>query len=81
MLPEPPAAAVTQTPPKAFVAADIETGEQVVLCMGDIARAACISCVLPGVFEPVTWGNRVLVDGGILNQMPLDVVKDFGATL
>jgi predicted acylesterase/phospholipase RssA len=65
----------------AFVAADIETGEQVVLCIGDIARAACISCVLPGVFEPVMWGNRVLVDGGILNQMPLDVVKSFGADI
>ena len=69
------------SPKMAFVAAVIETGEQVVLCVGDIARAACISCVLPGVFEPVMWGNRVLVDGGILNQMPLDVVKSFGADI
>ena len=69
------------SPKMAFVAADIETGEQVVLCVGDIARAACISCVLPGVFEPVMWGSRILVDGGILNQMPLDVVKSFGADI
>lgn len=63
-------------PKMAFLAADIETGEQVLLCMGDLAHAVCISCVLPGIFEPVRWGSRTLVDGGLLNQIPLDVLAD-----
>lgn len=66
-------------PKMAFVAVDIETGQQVTLCLGDIAKAVCISCTLPGIFEPVKWGDRTLVDGGLLNQIPLDVLKDWGA--
>lgn len=62
-------------PKMAFVAVDIETGEQVVLCMGDIAHAARVSCTLPGIFQAVPWGSRILVDGGLLKQLPLDVCK------
>lgn len=58
-----------------FVAADIETGEKIVLSMGDIARAARISCTIPGIFEPVKWGGRTLVDGGLLSMVPGDVLK------
>jgi predicted acylesterase/phospholipase RssA len=61
-----------------FVAADIHTGEIVDLCIGDIAKAACASCTLPGVFSPVEWGNRTLVDGGILSQVPVTSLKKFG---
>jgi NTE family protein len=53
-----------------FAAVDIESGELVYLCMGDIAKAAVISCTLPGVFEPTKWGNRTLVDGGLLVMIP-----------
>jgi predicted acylesterase/phospholipase RssA len=60
-----------------FASVDIETGEQINLCMGDIARAARISCTLPGVFEPVRWGNRTLIDGGLLSLVPLDALKQF----
>lgn len=65
-------------PHMGFVAVDIETGEQIVLNMGDIAKAARISCTLPGVFEPVKWGGRTLIDGGLLSFVPVDVVKDAG---
>jgi NTE family protein len=55
-----------------FVAVDIENGEKVLLCMGDIARAARISCTIPGVFDPVKWGGKTLVDGGLLTMVPGD---------
>ncbi len=58
-----------------FVGVDIERGEQVVLSMGDIAHAVRISCTLPALFEPVEWGGSMLVDGGLLNIVPIDVVK------
>jgi predicted acylesterase/phospholipase RssA len=58
-----------------FVAVDIDRGEQVELSMGDLAKAARISCTLPVIFEPVEWGGNLLVDGGLLNIVPIDVVK------
>ncbi len=61
-----------------FVGVDLEKGEQVVLSMGDIAHAARISCTLPGIFEPVQWGSRMLIDGGLLNIMPVDVARQAG---
>ncbi|MBI5530903.1 MAG: patatin-like phospholipase family protein [Candidatus Doudnabacteria bacterium] len=65
-------------PLMSFVAIDIETGEKVVLCMGDIAKAARISCTLPGVFEPVKWGGKTLVDGGLLTMVPGFALKRAG---
>ncbi len=61
-----------------FLATDLKNGEIVVLSMGDIARAVRISCTLPGVFEPVPWGNKTLVDGGLLSVVPGDVVTRAG---
>lgn len=58
-----------------FVTTDIENGNKVLLSMGDIARAARISCTLPGVCEPVRWGGKTLVDGGILCMFPGYVLK------
>lgn len=61
-----------------FVASDIESGKEVVLSMGDIARAARVSCTLPFFFEPVRWGGKTLIDGGLLNVIPVNCVKDAG---
>jgi NTE family protein len=61
-----------------FVAVDIKTGEKVLLCMGDIARAARISCTLPGIFDPVSWGGKTLVDGGLLTMVPGDFLRQAG---
>lgn len=60
-----------------FAAVDIEKGEEVGICMGDIARAACVSCALPGIFEPIKWGNKILVDGGLLFQVPLSYLRAY----
>jgi len=61
-----------------FVAVDIETGEKVLLCMGDIAKAVRISCTLPGIFEPIQWGGKTLVDGGLLTMVPGEFLRQAG---
>ena len=65
-------------PKLGFVTTDIVAGEEVVLQVGDIAKAICASCALPFVFEPQIWGNKILVDGGIVNVVPGNVVRDAG---
>lgn len=68
--------------PRAFraVAADFATGEAVVLAEGDLARAVRASMAVPGVFAPVLWDGRVLVDGGISDHLPVDVARERGYT-
>ena len=65
--------------PLSTVAVDLTTGRQVVFNLGPIARAVRASCSVPGVFEPVQEGEGVLVDGGLLNEVPADVVRAMGA--
>ncbi len=66
--------------PLAVVATDVETGQPVVLTHGSIARAVTASTAVPGVFSPVAHEGRFLIDGGIANKVPVDVVIDMGAT-
>jgi NTE family protein len=61
------------------VAADITSGEEVVLGAGPVARAVRASCSIPGIFEPTEVEGRLLVDGGLVNDVPSDVVKELGA--
>ncbi len=68
-------------PKLGFVTTDLNSGEEVVLQIGDIAHAICASCTLPGVFEPMEWGNRQLVDGGIVNIVPGNVARDANCDL
>lgn len=63
------------------VAADINSGETVVLDGGDLARAIRASMAIPGVFTPVELDGRTLVDGGITNNLPIDVVRSMGADI
>ena len=63
------------------VAADIKHSEAVVLGDGPLTEAMRATMAIPGVFTPVEWRDRLLVDGGILNNLPADVVKDLGADL
>lgn len=65
--------------PLSTVAVDLTSGRQVVFDTGPIARAVRASCSVPGVFEPVLEGEGVLVDGGLLNEVPADVVRRMGA--
>ena len=65
--------------PLATVAVDIVRGELVVLKEGPVALAVRASCALPGVFTPVERGEQMLVDGGVLNNLPVSVAQDMGA--
>ncbi len=67
------------TIPFAAVAADVETGEEVVLTEGNLAQAIGASAAIPGVFAPVLRDGRYLIDGGVLNKVPVDAVIDLGA--
>lgn len=62
-----------------FVATNLESGRVVPLVMGDVARSIRITCSVPGLFEPVRWGNQLLVDGGILSIIPAQLAREAGA--
>jgi NTE family protein len=61
------------------VAADLATGDPVVLADGDLATAMRASMSIPGVFTPVVVDGRTLVDGGIARNLPIDVARSLGA--
>jgi NTE family protein len=63
------------------IATDLNTGETVTLEKGPLAKAIRASCAIPGVFVPVTFGNRTLVDGGITNNVACDVARNKGADI
>ena len=65
--------------PFAAVACDFETMEKVVLQEGPIYEAVRASISIPGVFVPVTRGERVRVDGGLVDRVPADVCRRMGA--
>jgi NTE family protein len=65
--------------PLRAVATDINTGEPVVLADGSLPMAMRASMSLPGIFRPVVIDGHVLLDGGLSNQVPIDVVRQMGA--
>lgn len=65
--------------PYAAVAADMATGEQVVLKTGRLARAVRASCSVPGIVIPAEIDGRLLSDGGVINNLPISVVRQLGA--
>ena len=67
--------------PFACVATNIVTGEEVVLRSGSVPTAMRASMAIPGVFSPVAMGDMVLVDGGLVNNFPADVLKEMGADI
>ena len=67
--------------PFACVATDLITGKEVVLRHGVVPTAMRASMAIPGVFAPVEMGEYVLVDGGLVNNFPADVLKKMGADI
>ena len=63
------------------VAADIETGQTVVIGSGDLSEAIRASMSIPGIFAPMEIKGKMLVDGGIANNLPVDVVRNMGADI
>lgn len=61
------------------VATDMETGKAVVLDHGDLAAAMRASMSVPGVFAPLDLEGQILGDGGLVNNLPVDVARRMGA--
>jgi NTE family protein len=61
------------------VACDIQTGARVVLDTGPLAPAVRASAAIPGLFSPVEINGRLLVDGGIVDNLPVEQVRRLGA--
>jgi len=63
------------------IATNIENGEPFIIKSGNIARAMRASMSIPGALPPITINDTLLVDGGIANNIPIDVVRDMGADI
>ncbi len=63
------------------IATDIINGEQVILKNGDLADAMRASMAIPTIFSPVELNGRILVDGGVVNNFPVQELKDMGADI
>ncbi len=67
--------------PFAAVATDLNWGHRIVIDKGSIAKAVHASSAIPGVFEPVMHQGKLLVDGGVVDNIPIDVAREKGADL
>lgn len=65
--------------PLAVTATDINTGEAVIIKQGDLLEALHASLAFPGIFSPVRFGQRFLVDGGLCSPIPTDAARNLGA--
>jgi len=63
------------------VATDIMTGEEVCIDQGDVIEAVRASISVPGVFTPIQKNGRTLVDGGLVNPVPVSTVRSMGADI
>ncbi|MDW7681799.1 MAG: patatin-like phospholipase family protein, partial [bacterium] len=65
--------------PLAMIATDISHGKEVVLKQGNVATAVMASTCIPGIFIPVEIEGKLLVDGGVVENVPVSPLKDIGA--
>ena len=65
--------------PLAITATDINTGEAVIIKQGDLLEGLRAGLAFPGIFSPVRFGQRFLVDGGLCKPIPIDVARHLGA--
>jgi len=67
--------------PFAAVATEIENGAEVIINQGKLIDAVRASISIPGIFTPVKYQDYYLVDGGVVNPVPVDVVQMMGADI
>lgn len=67
--------------PVRVVATEITTGEKVVFQEGPIADAVRASISIPGIFVPEKYNGKLLVDGGVVDRVPVSVVEEMGADI
>ncbi len=65
--------------PFTAVATDVETGEEIMLREGSVKKAVRASMSLPVVFVPIRYNGRIVVDGGLVNPLPVSIAKEMGA--
>jgi NTE family protein len=65
----------------ASVATEVGTGHEIWLKNGPLIDAICASYALPGIFAPVRWGGRWLMDGALVNPVPINVARALGADI
>ena len=65
--------------PFVAIATNLISGDEVILQSGDLPTAIRASMSVPGLFKPVRLNSQVLVDGGVANNLPVDVAKAMGA--
>ncbi len=61
------------------VAANIQTGEEMVFGRGNTGKAVRASCSIPGIFQPTVVGDKLYVDGGVVSPLAIDVARRYGA--
>jgi NTE family protein len=64
--------------PLAVVATDLWTGAEVVFTEGVVVEAVMASCAIPGVFVPINFKGRPLVDGGLVDRVPVRIAQKMG---
>ncbi len=67
--------------PLAIVGTDLLSGEKIVFREGSVARAAMVSSSIPNVFEPVEFEGTLAVDGGLVEYLPVETVREFDPDL
>ena len=67
--------------PLALMAVDIGSGEKIVLRQGEVAPAVMASNAVPGIYRPITIDGRLLVDGGIAEDVPISPLRPMGADI
>ena len=65
--------------PLAMIATDVTSGEKVILDKGSVADAVMASTCIPGIFNPIEINGKMLVDGGIVENVPINTTKEMGA--
>jgi NTE family protein len=67
--------------PFGCISADVRTGNEIVMREGNLAEAIRASMAIPGVFTPVERDSMLLIDGGVVNNYPVDLVRSMGADI
>ena len=62
--------------PCALTSVDLDSGQEMVLREGRVLDAVLATVAIPGIFPPKRWGEKLLVDGGVLNPVPVSVVRE-----
>ncbi len=67
--------------PFAAIATDLQTGEEIIIKEGLLTQGILASMAIPGIFEPVEWNGRILVDGSVTGLVPIEACRKLGAEL